>query len=158
MNRLPFRVLAFARTSASVILLCLAMLAGCAGNAVQVRGVAPLNRNAEGESTPLDLRLFALRREDAFASAAFTALWTDPQRALGPDLIGAPVNVTVLPGAAVDPARLIAVPGSQATCIGVLALVRQQDDLPRTLIIPVAALPRTVVEATGYGLRAVDRR
>lgn len=141
-----------------LVLTFLLALGGCATQAVQVRGVAPLNRNAEGESTPVDLRFYLLRSDAAFASASFTALWTGAKQVLGSDLIGEPVVVTVLPGAATDPAHLVPLGQGQAAWVGVHLLTRGEGDLPRTLLIPVDRLPGTVVEATGYGLRLAERR
>ncbi len=142
------------------LLFCIALLlAGCAERSVQVRGVAPLNRNAEGESTPVDLRFFLLRDEDAFARAAFAALWTNPAATLGGEVIGAPIAATVLPGGLVDPAQSVDLPsGGEVAWIGVQLLVRHEGELPRTLLIPIGRLPSCVVEVTGYGLRLAERK
>lgn len=141
-----------------LIPLFVVLLTGCAARTAQVRGVAPLNRNAEGESTPVDVRLFLLRDDDAFARASFAALWTDPAGSLGSELIGKPTVTTVLPGSVTDPAVSIDLPGDEAAWIGVQLLVRREGELPRTLLIPVERLSSCVVEVTGYGLRLADRR
>ena len=141
------------------LLCCLVLaLAGCSRHVAQVRGVAPLNRNAEGESTPDDVRFYLLAGDNAFARASFAALWTDPTSALGAELLGPPTVVTVLPGAAVDAAQVVALSGSTASWVGVQLLVRREGDLPRTLLIPVDRLGSSVIEATGYGLRLAERR
>jgi type VI secretion system VasD/TssJ family lipoprotein len=134
------------------------LLAGCASRTAQVRGVAPLNRNAEGESTPVDVRFYLLRDDDAFARAGFAALWTDPAGSLGSELVGRPTVATVLPGAVTDPAACVDLPGDEAAWVGVQLLVRREGELPRTLLIPIDRLSSCVVEITGYGLRLADRR
>jgi type VI secretion system VasD/TssJ family lipoprotein len=133
-----------------VVLLALSM-AGCASQAIRLRGVAPLNRNAEGESTPVDVRLYSLRDDDAFSRAGFAALWTTPGAALGGELQGQPHTVTVLPGEAGEVPQTVLIEAS--AWVGVQALVRREDTLPRTLLIPAERLPGAVIEVTGYGLR-----
>lgn len=136
------------------------ILVGCAARSANLRGVAPLNRNAEGESTPVDVRFYLLRDDAAFARASFAALWTNPQQALGGELIGQPVVVTVLPGAETEPARAcgLGLGSGDAPWVGVQLLTRRESDLPRTLLIPADRLPGCVIEATGYGLRLAERR
>ncbi len=133
------------------------LLAGCGGPSVRLRGIAPLNRNVSGESTPVDVRIYPLREQGRFQGAAFEALWTDAEKVLGPDLIAAPTVATVLPGVAGDaPQRITVQNAGQAQWIGVLALVRKGDGTPRTLILPVDRAGEGVVELTGYGLRVID--
>lgn len=141
-----------------VLLGLVLLLAGCATRMAQIRGVAPLNRNAEGESTPVDVRFFLLRDDDAFARAGFAALWTDAAGSLGHELIGKPAVATVLPGSVTDPAVCIDLSGDDAAWVGVQLLVRREGELPRTLLIPVERISSCVVEVTGYGLRLADRR
>ncbi len=143
-----------------VSLICLLFLAGCSGRTVQIRGVTPLNVNGEGESTPVDVRIYPLRADAAFARAGFAALWTEPARALGDELLGTPLTATILPGAASDPPQSVELgrPGSEATWIGVQLLVRREDALPRTLLLPAERLHDAVIEAFGYGLRLGVRR
>jgi type VI secretion system VasD/TssJ family lipoprotein len=136
-----------------VLVLCVLSLplAGCASQAIRLRGVAPLNRNAEGESTPVDIRIYSLRDDDAFSRAGFAALWTTPGAALGGELQGQPRTVTVLPGEAGELPQTVMIDASP--WVGVQALVRREDSLPRTLLIPAERLPGAVIEVTGYGLR-----
>jgi len=137
-------------------LLLAVVLVGCGGPSVRLRGVAPLNRNAAGESTTVDVRLFPLRSQGRFQGAGFEALWTEAERILGPDLLAPPTVATVLPGAAGDPPQRVAVEGAaQAGWIGVLALVRRNDGTPRTVVLPADRAGEGVIELTGYGLRVV---
>ncbi len=140
-----------------IVLACLVLLCSCASHSARVRGLTPLNRNAEGESTPVDIRFFLLRDDTTFASAGFSALWTDPVAVLGPALIGKPTTATVLPGGQSDPATCVRVSEGQAAWVGVQLLVRKEGDLPRTLLIPIDRLERCVIEVTGYGLRLAER-
>lgn len=141
------------------LLLALLMAGGCGARVAQVRGVAPLNRNPLGESTPVDVRFYALRRDQAFAAAGFAQLWTDPARSLGGDLIGEPVVATLLPGADDAAPQLVVLPeAGEAAWIGVQLLARNEDALPRTLLIPAERLAGTLIEANGYGLRLAVRQ
>jgi type VI secretion system VasD/TssJ family lipoprotein len=135
------------------------LTAGCGTRVAQVRGVAPLNRNPLGESTPVDVRFYALRRDQAFAAAGFAQLWTDPARSLGGDLIGEPVVATLLPGAGDATPQVVVLPAAgDAAWIGVQLLARQEDALPRTLLIPAERLAGSLIEASGYGLRLAVRQ
>ena len=136
----------------SVLVLVLALaLAGCAGASVRVRGVAPLNLNADGESTPVDVRFYPLRDQARFQAAAFATLWTEAEKTLGPDLLAPPVVVTVLPGNAGEPPRRVEVPA--APWLGVQVLVRASDGSPRTLVLPGDRLGEALIELHAYGLR-----
>ena len=117
-----------------------------------------MNRNAEGESTPVDIRFYMLQDEAAFSRAGFAALWTDPAGTLGSELIGKPSVATVLPGSLADPGTLVDLPSGDGQWIGVQLLVRREGDLPRTLLIPIGRLASSMIEVTGYGLRLVERR
>lgn len=142
----------------TLLVIVVALLAACTARTAQVRGVAPLNRNAEGESTPVDLRFYLLRDDGAFARAGFAALWTDPRQALGDSLIGQPVSATVLPGEAAAPPASVVLGTADAAWVGVQMLTRHEGELPRTLLLRPDRLPGLVVEASGYGLRLVERR
>jgi type VI secretion system VasD/TssJ family lipoprotein len=142
------------------VFVLLTTLAGCSGRTAQIRGVIPLNLNSEGESTPVDLRIYPLRTDNAFARAGFAALWTEPSQTLGDELIGSPITLTVLPGSSGDAPHIVDLgsQAGQAAWIGVQLLVRREDDLPRTLLLPAGRLPEVVIEAVGYGLRLGTRR
>lgn len=133
------------------LLVLLVLLAGCGGSTVRIRGVVPLNRNADGESTTVDVRFYQLRDQARFQGAAFAALWTEAEKTLGPDLIGPPVVITVLPGAAGDPPRRVEV--AAAPWIGVMALMRSSDGQARTAVLPGDRLSDAVIELSGYGIR-----
>lgn len=130
----------------------LLLLVGCTSHLVRLRGVDPLNVNAAGESTPVDVRIYPLRTLDRFQSIPFESLWTDGERLLASDLTGAPTVVTVTPAAAGDPPQRVVIT-VEAPWYGVLALVRKGDGSPRTAVIAAKDLGAVTVEVRGYGLR-----
>jgi type VI secretion system VasD/TssJ family lipoprotein len=134
-----------------LVLVIALSLAGCGGASVRIRGVAPLNLNADGESTPVDVRFYPLSSQTRFQGAAFAALWTDAAATLGSELLAPPVVVTVLPGAAGDPPLRVEVPA--AAWLGVQVLVRKSDGSPRTLIVAGNRLDEALIELRAYGLR-----
>ena len=93
--------------------------AGCSSNArVQLRGIAPLNVNDIDESTPVDVRFFALTGDAKFLGAGFETLWTDAGAALGDDLVGKPVQAAVYPGGPQDAPVDVSVPTGGAGSSG----------------------------------------
>lgn len=136
------------------LLAMLVLSAGCSSNArVQLRGIAPLNVNDTDESTPVDVRFFALSSDAKFLGAGFETLWTDAAGALGSDLIGKPVQAAVYPGGPQDDPVDVAVPTGGAGWIGIMALYRRSDGLPRTLAVRAEECDDRVLELTGYGMR-----
>jgi type VI secretion system VasD/TssJ family lipoprotein len=132
-------------------------VSGCSGTqrvSVNLHGVAPLNLNDQNESTPVDVRFFALKSDAAFRAATVDALWTDYKKVLGDDLLGEPQAVTVFPGAAADPRVVheLQIDG-QAKFLGVLALFRRADaEDHRSLIVPVATAEDQVLVFTGFAV------
>jgi type VI secretion system VasD/TssJ family lipoprotein len=131
------------------------LLAGCSARTAQIRGIAPLNQNDAGESTPVDVRFYSLRGDQQFQRAAFESLWVDASKVLGSDLVGQPVVTTVFPGAAGDAARSIDLgpDSAHASHIGVMALFRQGDGSKRTLVVPADRVGSVVIECVGRGVR-----
>lgn len=128
-------------------------LGGCGSATVQMRGIAPMNVNDTDESTPVDVRLFALNADAKFLGAGFETLWSDAPGVLGGDLVGKPVQAAVYPGAAGDAPVSVSVPTGGAGWIGIMALYRKSDGLPRTLAVRVDEADDCVLELTGYGMR-----
>jgi type VI secretion system VasD/TssJ family lipoprotein len=116
-------------------LLRLALLAltvaatGCGSLTARVRGIAPLNPNDYGESTPVDVRFYQLRRVERFRAASVEQLWTAPEATLANDRLGEPAIVTVFPGeAGAEPVEVgLGQRESGAEFVGVLALFRRGD-------------------------------
>src|SRR3954463_10442884 len=77
-------------------------LSGCGVLTAHVRGLAPLNPNDYGESTPVDVRFYQLRRAERFRAASVEQLWTAADAALTTDRVCDPVVATVFPGAPGD--------------------------------------------------------
>ena len=67
--------------------IALTALSGCGALTARVRGVVPLNPNEYGESTPVDLRFYQLRRAERFRAASVDQLWLAPEPTLATDRI-----------------------------------------------------------------------
>jgi type VI secretion system VasD/TssJ family lipoprotein len=130
------------------------LLTGCDGVRLRVAGVAPMNLTDDGRSAPMDLRFFQLADDDRFLRASFEALWLDPAKALGSDLLARPVCATVLPAPAGEAPQAVELGprADGARFVGVMALCRREDGSPRTLALPLERCD-AVLEVTGYGLR-----
>lgn len=129
------------------------VVGGCGSATVRVRGIAPMNVNDTDESTPVDVRFFALNADAKFLGAGFETLWSDAPGVLGGDLVGKPVQAAVYPGAAGDAPTSVTVSTGGAGWIGIMALYRRSDGLPRTLAVRVDDADDRVLELTGYGMR-----
>lgn len=147
--------------STVVVALCALLLAGCSDSRdvrMRVVGVKPLNLNEAQESTPVNVRIFALKTDAKFRAATVDQLWTDAKAVLGEDLAGDPAVITVFPGEAADEpvVHQITVKKS-ANHIGVLAMYQRSDaqDL-RTAVVPVKALGETTFLFTGFAVRLED--
>jgi type VI secretion system protein VasD len=147
----------FLSTGALVALVLMGTaLAGCGSVRTYVRGVSPLNTNDNNESTPVDVRFFQLASDAGFQKATFDELWIDPAKALGGDLLGKMVVITVPPGKHEDQAIRVDLGAKEgkAKFIGAMALYRKTDaSEQRTLIIPIDQAEKLVVEVTGYRIQ-----
>ena len=142
-------------------LLVLTVLLGCGrSGSVALRGVKPLHVNEAGESTPVTVRIYLLKRSERFAAATVEQIWTDAEGVLGDELAADPTVVAVLPAEAAAAATVVdlgKLPHG-VSAVGFLGLFRKpgvQDQ--RKLVVPVEDLGDTVVECAGYALRAVAR-
>lgn len=135
--------------------------AGCSRSAaVQVRGIAPLHVNDAGESTPVKLRLYQLKRGDKFAAATVDEVWTNAAAALGDELVGDPTEVSILPGKAGDKPTVVELGKlpQGVSAIGILGLFRKpgaQDQ--RKTVVDLDEVGDTVVELTGYSVKLVAK-
>lgn len=132
-------------------------MAGCSRTAtLQLRGTAPLNLNENGESTPVDVRIYQLKSDARFRKAVFEKLWTKDADALGDDLLVPAKTVSVLPGGAGEPAAKVEL-GELATgtnFIGVMAMYGKADAKDnRTLVLPVDDAEKHVIEFSGYSVK-----
>jgi type VI secretion system protein VasD len=142
--------------SGAVLLAILVLAVGCARTAtLQMRGVAPLNLNDAGESTPVDVRIYQLKDDGAFRRATFEKLWTEDEKTLGQDRLAPPRVESIVPGNPTDKPKLIAL-GELATgtrFIGIMALYAKSDARDaRTLVLPVDEADEPVIEFSGYGI------
>src|SRR5271170_6145508 len=86
------------RLGAAVLLVsCCGMLSSCAAPTLSVRALSPVNLNADGESLPVKLRIYALRDDARFRAAPFADLWTKDREVLGDDRLQDPKVVLVPP-------------------------------------------------------------
>lgn len=142
---------------ALVAVLAAALLAGCGGPRtveLPVRGVSPLNPNEAQESTPVDVRVWALAGADRFKAATVDQLWIDAKGTLGSDLLDDPRSFTVFPGAAGDPAVLqrLEVPAS-TKFIGVLAMYQRSDAQDqRATVAPIEVVEKHGLVLTGFSV------
>jgi type VI secretion system protein VasD len=136
--------------------LALVLLVGCSSTAtLQVRGVAPLNLNDAGESTPVDVRIYQLKDDAAFKRATFEKLWTEDEKVLGQDRLAAPRVESIVPGNATDQPKRIALGELEVGTrfIGIMALYAKTDARDaRVLVLPLSEAEKPVIEFSGYGI------
>lgn len=141
---------------ATSLLAVIVLLVGCSRTAtLQVRGVAPLNVNDAGESTPVDVRIYQLKDDGAFKRATFEKLWTEDDKVLGQDRLAAPRVESIVPGNATDQPKRIALGELEVGTrfIGIMALYGKTDARDaRTLVLPVDDAEDPVIEFSGYGI------
>lgn len=143
------------RTCASFLALVV-LLVGCSRTAtLQMRGVAPLNLNDAGESTPVDVRIYQLKDDGAFKRATFEKLWTEDEKVLGQDRLAAPRVESIVPGSPTDQPRRVALGELEVGTrfIGIMALYAKADARDaRILVLPVDDAEEPVIEFSGYGI------
>lgn len=143
------------RTCASFLAL-IVLLVGCSRTAtLQVRGVAPLNLNDAGESTPVDVRIYQLKDDGAFKRATFEKLWTEDEKVLGEDRLASPRVESIVPGNATDQPKRIALGELEVGTrfIGIMALYAKTDARDaRVLVLPINDAEEPVIEFSGYGI------
>ncbi len=136
--------------------LLLAVCAGCSRTAtLQLRGLAPLNLNDTGESTPVDVRIYQLKDDASFRRATFEKLWTEDEKVLGQDRLAPPKTESVVPGNPTDQPKRVALGELEVGTrfIGIMALYAKTDARDaRTLVLPVNDAEKPVIEFSGYGI------
>jgi type VI secretion system protein VasD len=142
--------------SALSLLAMVVLFAGCSRSAtIQVRGLAPLNLNDTGESTPVDVRIYQLKDDAAFKRATFEKLWTEDEKVLGADRLAPPRVESVVPGNPTDQPKRIALGELEVNTrfIGIMALYAKTDARDaRTLVLPVDDAEKPIIEFSGYGI------
>ncbi len=136
-------------------------LVGCGGpSPLNVRAVAPVNLNEQGESLPVRLRIYELKDRSSFLAASFNDLWLDDRKALGPDRLADPRYLVVQPGKPDSDAlryELIEV-AAGTRFIGIMALYpRSGEQDERRVAIALDELGDRVIELSGYQLTLKDR-
>ena len=134
----------------------LVLFTGCSRTAtLQLRGLAPLNLNDTGESTPVDVRIYQLKDDAAFRRATFEKLWTEDEKVLGQDRLAPPKTESVVPGNPTDQPKKVALGELEVGTrfIGIMALYAKTDARDaRTLVLPVNDAEKPVIEFSGYGI------
>ena len=90
---------------------------------IQIEGQKKLNPTASGESTPVVVKLFALRRGAKFRNADFFGLYDNPEKTLGSDIVSSE-QVTIRPKETVSRTWVLD-PGTNY--LGALAAFRNID-------------------------------
>jgi type VI secretion system protein VasD len=138
------------------LLAILVLFAGCSRTAtLQVRGLAPLNLNDTGESTPVDVRIYQLKDDAAFKRATFEKLWTEDEKVLGQDRLAPPRVESVVPGNPTDQPKRIALGELEVGTrfIGIMALYAKTDARDaRTMVLKVDEAEKPIIEFSGYGI------
>jgi type VI secretion system VasD/TssJ family lipoprotein len=114
-----------------------------------VRALSPVNVNADGESLPVKIRIYALRDDARFRAAPFTDLWTKDREVLGDDRLQDPKVVIVPPAslrAAPQQIELSELP-KEARFLGIVALIQHADQPDRR---------RAVIARIDIGSQIID--
>jgi type VI secretion system VasD/TssJ family lipoprotein len=121
------------RSAAVLIVCCCVLLSSCSGPSVSLRALSPVNLNADGESLPVKVRIYALRDDARFRAAPFADLWTKDREVLGDDRLQDPKVVMVPPvslQAAPQLVELSELP-KEARFLGIVALIQHADQPDR---------------------------
>jgi type VI secretion system VasD/TssJ family lipoprotein len=125
---------------------------GCGGPLIlRFQGTEPLNVNAVGESTPVDVRVFLLKDSGSFTKAPFEQLWGDKyKQVLGADVVGEPREDTIYAGNA-KKMDLGEIP-KEVRFIGIMAKYGKQDEAKSERHFAVAKEDADdfLYELTGY--------
>ncbi|GEM_PF-2082817 len=135
------------------------LLSACASPVIYVRGLAPLNLNEEGQSTPVDIRIYQLGDKRTFLETAFEDLWVKDEEILAEDMLAPPKVATVLPRGAEDPPHRIPL-GSLAkgtAYVGIMALFsRSETGRRRRLVLKEGDADGAVIELQGFGVELAE--
>lgn len=146
---------------ASTIIALSCMLCGCGTpDRVALRAIEPVNVNAQGESLPVQIRVYELADDKRFMSASFTALWLDDKTVLGEDRQAQPRVVIVRPGPVGGPPQEVTFGtlSGYTHFIGIMALYPDAGEGDaRRAVIPLEQVEDKVVELTGTSVTVRDR-
>jgi type VI secretion system VasD/TssJ family lipoprotein len=132
------RPLNLARHGAAALLVCCcAVLCSCAPPSVSVRALAPVNLNADGESLPVKVRIYALRDDARFRAAPFADLWTKDRDVLGDDRLQDPKVVLIAPASLAAAPQLVELSElpKEARFLGIVALIQHADQPDRRRVV-----------------------
>jgi type VI secretion system protein VasD len=135
--------------------------AGCGQpDRVALRAIEPVNVNAQGESLPVQVRIYELGDDKRFRGAAFTALWLDDKTVLGEDRLAQPRVAIVRPGPVNGPPQELPLGTLSSTThfIGIMALYPEAgENDARRVVVPLDLVADKVIELTGTSVTVRDR-
>jgi type VI secretion system VasD/TssJ family lipoprotein len=135
--------------------------AGCGqADRVALRAIEPVNVNPQGESLPVQVRIYELADDKRFLNAAFTALWLDDKAVLGEDRQAQPRTVIVRPGQVGAPPQELGLGtlSGYTHYIGIMALYPEAgENDARRAVIPLTEVGDKVIELTGTSVTVRDR-
>jgi type VI secretion system VasD/TssJ family lipoprotein len=114
-----------------------------------------MNLNEGGESTPVNVRIYALREQRRFLEVPFEDLWLKAKEVLEEDWLASPRIVTVLPGSPEDDPQEVDLEdlNSSARYIGVMALFGQgAPGKRRRRVVSLEECSGTIFELRGYAV------
>lgn len=143
----------------TVLALACGHLGGCGYLTAHVRGLTPLNLNEHGESTPVDVRFYQLRRSDHFRAATVEQLWLADGPTLTTDLIGERVVATIYPGTPDQQPCDVALGNrfGDTEYVGILLMCRHGDARDaRVAIVRADDLGNRLLECSGCSIAVRD--
>ena len=145
--------------AAALVLAC--ALGGCGQpDRVAMRAVEPVNVNSQGESLPVQVRIYELADDKRFMGASFTALWLDDKTVLGEDRQAQPRMIIVRPGPVNGPPQELqfGTLSGYTHFIGIMALYPEGgENDARRAVIPLDDVGDKVIELTGTSVTVRDR-
>jgi len=134
------------------------LMIGCGSvKSIYIKGVDPMNLNFQGESTPVDVRIYQLRDDKRFNMAQFEDLWTKDEKVLGDDKLSDPTVTTLYPGNKNDSPRKIDLGNlkTETRYLGILALYlgKGKDDHKRHMAISLKDAGKGVFTFTDYKIQ-----
>jgi type VI secretion system VasD/TssJ family lipoprotein len=134
---IPRQLIQLRHGAAAMLVCCSLMLASCAPPSVSVRALSPVNLNADGESLPVKVRIYALRDDARFRAAPFADLWTRDRDVLGDDRLQDPKVVIVPPAALTMAPQLVELSElpKEARFLGIVALIQHADQPDRRRVV-----------------------
>jgi len=146
---------------AGAAVFCALALTGCLGSTppekppvakIQIEGQKNLNPTASGKSTPVVVKLFALRREAKFRKSDFFGLYDNAEKTLGSDMVSSE-EVTVRPKESVSRTWVLD-PGTNY--LGALAAFRNIDQSQWSVVKQIKRNKKSMLYKIRVGNKKVE--